>query len=118
MRDRDIVVLKRIIQYSDEIEGTIASLELTFNKFIDDYIAKNAIAMCILQIGEITGKLTDEFKLKYNNMPWRDIISVRNKVAHAYESFDLEILWGLATNQIPELKAYCEKILIKEGTNL
>lgn len=71
--------------------------------------------MCVLQIGELSGKLTDEFKSIYNKMPWYDIISMRNRTAHAYERVDMEILWKIATTNIPELKSYCENILKKNS---
>ena len=67
--------------------------------------------MCILQIGELAGKLTDDFKLKYNEMPWRNIVTIRNRAAHAYGSMDVEVLWKIATHTVPELKSYCEEIL-------
>jgi len=111
MKDRDITILKKVVQYTDEINGTIERFELDYSKFKDDYIAKNAISMCILQIGELAGKLTDEFKAKYNKMPWRDIVAIRNRAAHAYESVDMEMLWQTVINRIPELKSYCEEIL-------
>ena len=111
MKDRDVIVLKKIVQYAEEINGTIVRFEPDFNKFKSDYVLKNAVAMCVLQIGELAGKLTDELTLKYHEMPWRNIISVRNRVAHTYENIDVEILWGIAVKNIPELKAYCENIL-------
>ena len=114
MKNRDIVILKKVVQYSDEISGTIMRFDLDFDKFKNDYVMKNAIAMCILQVGELAGKLTDEFRATYNKMPWRNIIAMRNRAAHAYESTDVEILWGIAVNNIPELKVYCESILKEE----
>jgi len=111
MKNRNIIILKKAVQYADEISGTIAMFNLDFNKFKDNYVAKNAIEMCILQIGELAGKLTDEFRATYNKMPWRDIIAIRNRAAHAYETMDLEILWDIAVSNIPELKIYCEDIL-------
>ena len=108
MRDRDIVIVKKVIQYSNEIGETIMRFSLDLEKFKSDHVVKNAIAMCILQIGELAGKLSDEFKEKYDKMPWRDIISIRNRAAHAYESTDMEILWDIAVKNIPELKNYCE----------
>jgi len=111
MKNRDIVILNQIIKYADEISGTISRFELDYDKFNNDYIAKNAIAMCILQIGESAGKLTDELKSKYSKVPWRDIVATRNRAVHAYGSIDMEILWGIATTNIIELKIYCEDIL-------
>ena len=65
MNDRDIIILKRIVQYSDEINGTITRFNLDLHKLTDDYVMKNAIAMCILQIGELVVNLSDEFKATY-----------------------------------------------------
>ena len=76
MNDRDVMILKKMIQYAGEIALTVEKLDLDFEKFETDFIAKNAIAMCILQIGELVGKLTDDFKAQYHKMPWRDIKSM------------------------------------------
>lgn len=111
MNDRDVIILRKIIQYSREINETITRFNLNFHKFTNDHVVKNAIAMCILQIGELSGKLSDEFKESYNKMPWRDIIAMRNRAAHTYESVDMEIIWNTVINKIPELKSYCESII-------
>lgn len=111
MNDRDVIILKKMIQYADEIAMTVDTMNLDFEKFETDFIAKNAIAMCVLQIGELVGKLTDDFKMKYHKMPWRDIKSMRNIAAHNYGEMDVEMLWETFTSDIPELKAYCKSLL-------
>ena len=116
MKNSDTFILRLIIKYSDEIGGAIERFELNYDKFKDDYVVKNAIAMCILQIGELSSKLTGEFKIKYTKAPWRDIIAMRNRMAHAYESTNIEIVWDTAENNIPELKAYCTNILKENAT--
>ena len=114
MRDRDITVLMKVVQYADEIGETITALDLNLEKFRSTHIARNAIAMCILQIGELAGNLTDEFKATYDKMPWREIVALRNRAAHAYGTVDLDMLWQMAVHRVPELKAYCESV-IKEN---
>ena len=111
MRDRDAAIMSKIVQYAEEICGTITRFDLDLEKFSSDYVAKNAIAMCILQVGELVGKLTDEFKATHAGMPWRDIVSMRNRTAHAYSSMDVEFIWKTAVLRIPELRAYCESIV-------
>jgi uncharacterized protein with HEPN domain len=103
-----------MIKYSDEIAGTIKRFSLDYDTFKEDYVAINAISMCVLQIGELAGNLTDKLKATYNKLPWRDIVAVRNRAAHAYESIKIEYLWSIASESIPELKAYCETILKEE----
>ncbi|WP_249311361.1 HepT-like ribonuclease domain-containing protein [Congzhengia minquanensis] len=111
MNDRDMIVLKKMVQYADEIALTVEKLNLDFIKFETDFIAKNAISMCILQIGELVGKLSDDFKAQYHKMPWRDIKSMRNIAAHNYGELDAEVLWETVSNDISELKIYCEAII-------
>ena len=66
MKDRDISILSKIIKYADEIHETIARFDLDYNKFKNDFVIRNAIAMCVLQIGKLVGKLSDEFKQEYD----------------------------------------------------
>ena len=111
MNGKNILILKKIIHYADQITLTIENLTLDFEKLEADFIAKNALSMCILQIGELAGRLTEDFKIKYPEMPWQNIKAMRNIAAHNYGEFDDLVLWETVTNDIPELKAYCEKII-------
>ena len=111
MNTRNEIVLKKIIQYSDEISATISRFNLTPESFNEDFVARNAISMCILQIGELVGKLTEEFKAENNAMPWREIKAMRNIAAHNYGEIDIDILWETATCDIPNLKEYCQKFI-------
>ncbi len=111
MNARDEIVLKKIVQYADEIDETISRFNLTQESFAEDFVARNAISMCILQIGELVGKLSDGFKVENNAMPWREIKTMRNIVAHNYGEIDIDILWETATRDIPDLKEYCQKFI-------
>lgn len=111
MNSRDEIILKKIIQYADEISATIERFDLTSELFADDFVAKNAISMCILQIGELVGNLSEDFKSENNSMPWRDIKAMRNIAAHNYGEIDTQILWETAISDIPELKDYCKKFI-------
>jgi len=111
MNNRDFVILIKIIQYTNEIEQTIVRLNLDKDSFADDFVAKNAISMCILQIGELVGKLSDEFKHKHSSVPWRDIKSMRNIAAHNYGEIDTDILWETAIGDIPSLRSYCQNLV-------
>lgn len=79
--------------------------------FRADQIYRNAAALCILQIGELTGKLTDDFKAQHPNIPWRQIKAMRNIVAHSYGTVDTDTTWEIITEDIPVLKSYCQFIL-------
>ena len=104
--DRNISILEHIVGYCDQIEETI-------RRFGNDYgvFSTDAAALCVLQIGELAGKLTDEFRAEHPGAPWRQIRGMRNIVAHSYGTVDPEITWEILTEDIPKLKAYCCRII-------
>ena len=105
---RDITILKRIIQYCNEIDETNVRFGNAKEKLIVDNIYKNALSMCILQIGELAANLTDGFRNRFNAIPWRKIRAMRNIAAHRYFSFDAEELWNTVSTDIDPLREYCK----------
>ncbi len=108
-RDRDIVA--HILRYCSQIETAHLDLGSSKDRFDQSTTYQNAVAMCILQIGELVGRLTDDFKTEHSIIPWHKIRGMRNYVAHEYGSIDLDVVWYVATTSIPELKTFCENYL-------
>ena len=67
--------------------------------------------MCIIQIGELVGRLSDEFLEENEQIPWRAIKGMRNLHAHDYERVDLDIVWNTLTEDIPDLLSRLRTIL-------
>lgn len=109
--ERDISILEHIVSYCEQIEQTVERFGDDYNVFMQDAIYRNAAALCILQIGELVGKLTDEFRETHDTIPWRKIKAMRNIVAHSYGSVDSEITWEIIKEDIPELKGYCTAVI-------
>lgn len=109
--DRNVSVIKHILEYCARIHEVVEFFGNTYENFEDNNIYKDAVALSVLQIGELTGVLTDEFKEEYNKMPWRQIKALRNIVAHRYGTVDPSLLWEIINDDIPELEKYCNLIL-------
>ena len=109
--DRDISILEHIVSYCEQIEQTVVRFGNDYEIFVNDAIYRNAAALCILQTGELVGKLTEEFRTTHAAVPWRKIKAMRNIVAHNYGSIDSEITWEIIQDDIPELKAYCISVI-------
>ena len=110
-RERDTSILEHIVSYCEQIEQTITRFGDDYSVFCTDAIYRNAAALCILQIGELVGKLTEDFRESHDAIPWRKIKAMRNIVAHSYGSIDAEITWEIIKEDIPELKAYCNAVI-------
>ena len=108
--ERDKNVLKHIINYCDQIEATINRFGDDFDIFDQDIIYRNAASLCILQIGELVGVLSDEFKKEHSSIPWAQIKKMRNIVAHRYGTVDSSITWDVMKEDIPGLRTYCAAV--------
>ena len=114
--NKDIEILERIIKYCNEIDEANQQFGNSLEVLRTNSVYKNSVAMCILQIGELANTLSAEFIIKHKEIPWKSIISMRNRVAHGYENFDVDVLWNTLKTDIPTLKESCNKILISEQT--
>ena len=108
-RDRDIV--EHILRYCEQIETAHNDFNHSRERFDNSTTYQNAISMCILQIGELVGHLSDDFRENNTEIPWHKIRGMRNYVAHEYGSIDLDVVWYVATNSILKVKEFCQKFL-------
>lgn len=107
-RDREI--LRHMLKYCDQIDTAIARFG-GWDSFETDIVYQNAVAMCLLQIGELSGHLSDDFKSNHSQLPWRQIKALRNIIAHNYGSIDAETAWEIVESDIPEMRAFCSSVL-------
>ena len=113
LNERDKNILEHIVEYCNDIEAAVKRFGKDYEIFSNDKEFRNACALCILQIGELGGNLSSEFKDTYNQMPWKQIKAMRNMVAHSYGSISIEITWETIQSDIPELKQFCENVIFK-----
>lgn len=108
---RDQNVIKHIIEYCEQIEETNKEFENKYEVFVKSNTYRNAISLCILQIGELVTVLSDDFKNSYTQVPWRDIKAMHNIVAHRYGTVNKDMLWNTVHEDIIELKNFCKNVL-------
>jgi uncharacterized protein with HEPN domain len=70
--------------------------------------------MSIMQIGELSSTLSNEFKdATRTQMPWGLIKGMRNHLVHSYVTMDRSDIWETAMKDIPNLNNFCEKLVEK-----
>jgi uncharacterized protein with HEPN domain len=62
-------------------------------------------------IGEACRALPQEFQARYSNVPWADIIGMRNILVHHYFGIDVDAVWAVVEKDLPELKFNVQTIL-------
>lgn len=111
MKSKDRIILQKIISYIKEVESYIEGL--TTETFMEDKKTITACAFTVSQMGELAKDISEETQTKYNNIPWKAMKGMRNKIVHDYENIDLAVLWGTIQKSLPELKVEIEKIIFE-----
>ena len=62
-------------------------------------------------IGEAAKSLSKDIKDKHKDVEWKKISGLRNILAHEYFGIDVEIVWDITKNKLPELKSAISRIL-------
>lgn len=109
MNDTDLIRLKHIRDACEEIAGFIDEREK--GELATDRMLLRALTMSIGIIGEAAANLSDEVKQEHSDVPWRQIIGMRNFVFHAYFKVDERILWDTATIAVPELLIQIKQLI-------
>ncbi len=112
MMQPDLQRIAHIRDYCIEIQKTIARYGESFETFDCDADYQRSVSFSILQIGELSGGLSQEFrKATANRVPWGPMKGMRNLVAHNYGNMSREIIWETARTDIPVLKNFCDELL-------
>lgn len=84
MKSKDTETLKKIIGYCDDVASLMNKYNSSFETYENDISFQYSCNMCIIQIGELVGRLSDEFIEECNQIPWNAIKGMRNLHAHDY----------------------------------
>lgn len=107
--------LEHIRDYCVEIKKTITRYGESFEVFDTDADYQRFVSFSILQIGELSGGLSIEFrKATADRIQWGPIKGMRNLVAHSYGSMSRDIIWETAVTDIPVLREFCDQQLTAE----
>ncbi len=99
-----------------DILGAISDIEkfidgMDYKAFLKDNKTQSAVVWKIQVIGEASKNVPKPLRDKHNNIPWKYLARIRDKIAHFYFGIDYEIVWDVITRSLPELKPGIERIL-------
>lgn len=65
-------------------------------------------------LGEAASKISEETRTANPTIPWREIVSMRNRLIHGYFDIDLDIVWRTVAKELPPLLSALEELLSAE----
>jgi uncharacterized protein with HEPN domain len=79
--------------------------------FEHDELIQNWITHQLQIIGEAAARITPDLRENYPEVPWRQIIGMRNVLTHGYFDIDLDIVWSVVERDLGKLRSQVEAIL-------
>ena len=110
MRDYKLY-LDDILEATTRIEKY--TKELTLEKFKKDNLVIDGVVRNLEIIGEAVKNIPADVKDKHPDIEWKKIAGLRDILAHEYFGIDIEILWDIVDNKLPELKKEISRLLKK-----
>lgn len=108
MKARNIDIIKHMKNYCEDIERTASRFGKEKQCFENDVDYRNSICMSLLQIGELTGHLSQDFReITKESIYWPAIKGMRNVFAHDYGAVDYDRVWDTVVEDIPVLLKFC-----------
>ncbi len=86
-------------------------------QFLSDETLKRAVTRSLEIIGEATKKIPADVKYEWNDISWKQMAGMRDKLIHDYMGVNYLIVWDVAKNIIPVLIPQIEAIIDKEKEN-
>lgn len=102
---------ERLRDINEAIEKIEKYVSFGYEAFAEDERTQVWIIHHLQLIGEASNHLSDELTEKYPDIPWADIVGLRNVLVHQYFGIDLRQVWETAELDMPILKANVRKIL-------
>jgi len=102
------VYLEDIVESIEIIEGFVAGISQP--AFEANLEKQDAVIRRLAIIGEAVKNVPTDIRAKYPEVPWRDAAGLRDVVVHEYFGVSLEVIWGVAVQELPVLKAQIRRI--------
>jgi len=77
---------------------------ITYTEFSADRKTQDAVIRNLLILGEAAKGIPEKIRIKHPQVNWQRIAGLRDILIHQYFAVDLEIIWNIITEKLPQLK--------------
>lgn len=96
-----LVAARKVVQFAQGLD---------YERFARSDLHQNAIFKVLEVVGEAASRISDEKRQAHREIPWTDIVGLRNRIVHAYFEIDLTVVWNIVNDDIPLLIRQLEQI--------
>ena len=105
-RDRDRVRLLHMLEHARE------AIRLADGRTRQDLDADRVLSLAVVRLLEIVGeaaaRVSPGARDEHPAVPWSEIVGLRNRLIHGYDSVDMDVVWSIIESDLPALvRALC-----------
>lgn len=115
MNERDRVRLQHMLDEARKAQQFIQGHQRA-DLDTNDLLAY-AVRYALQIVGEAASQVTAETRAQYPQIPWKDVIGMRQWLVHGYERVENDIVWNTVTQDIGSLVDHLEMILMSNPTD-
>ena len=102
----------RLLDILDAIERIFAYVKgMSYKDFLADHKTQDAVVRNIEIIGEAARNIPKPFRTENSQVPWDEIIGMRNVIVHQYFGILVDVIWDIIKNELPKLKKHVESFI-------
>jgi uncharacterized protein with HEPN domain len=79
--------------------------------FESDELVRTSVIHWIGVIGEAAGRISDGLQAEHPEIPWPEIVAMRNRLFHAYFDISAERIWEAVEQDLPDLEEKVSALL-------
>lgn len=108
-RRDDTVPMRHMLDHAREIVDMLHGR--TRQDLDTDRMFQLALTRLVEIIGEAASRVTAAGRDQYREIPWPEIVGTRNRIVHEYDAVNYDVVWDIATLEVPALVAALERVL-------
>lgn len=83
----------------------------TESDFLSDTQCQDSVIRRLEIIGEAARRISEPTRAAHPELPWEEMIGLRNVLIHEYDAVDLPLLWQTVHNDLPRLVVMVQAVL-------
>jgi uncharacterized protein with HEPN domain len=109
MENKDIARLKHMLDSATAIlDFAKGKQRASLDK---DRLFQSAVLRELEIIGEAAGRVSEKTKKKFPNIPWKELVGLRNRLIHAYFDVDHDIVWKTIREYLPAFQEHLKQVV-------
>lgn len=76
---------------------------MSYSDFVLDRRTQLSVVKCVEIVGEAAANVSEDTRRVHPDIPWAQIVGMRNRLVHVYFDIDLQVLWATVHHDLPAL---------------